>query len=472
MTGQKRFSLRLPLFLLLITLLFGLPAVLQAGSDGNPPGKVMVLTIDGAIGPVTSEYLLRGLEQASEEKAQLVVIKLDTPGGLVETTRKIIQGILASPVPVAIYVSPHGARAASAGTYMLYAAHIAAMAPATTLGSATPVQMGGIPGMPDKPEQTPPETDGKDASGKAGQSSEPAGAESQSAMERKIINDAAAYIRGLAELRGRNADWAEKAVREAVDLTATEAVEQNVADLIAPDLESLLQAIDGRTVKLEKGEQEVTLQTAGAQIEYLDPDWRTRFLSVITDPNVVYILILLAFYGLVYEFLSPGAVIPGVIGGISLVLALYALHILPVNYAGLALMLLGILFMVAEAFTPSFGVLGVGGIAAFTVGSIILLDEEGYSISLPIIIGNAVLSAAFFIWILGMVFRIRRRPSVSGKETLVGTLAEATIDFDSEGYVQVVGESWKAVSDSPVRKGQKLRIKSVDGLTLKVEPNG
>ena len=471
MTGQTRFLLRTPLFGLLAVALFLLHVPgSQAGTGGGSPGKVVVLTIDGAIGPVTSEYVLEGLDQAKKEGAQLVVLKMDTPGGLVETTRKIIKGMLASPVPVAVYVSPRGARAASAGTYILYASHIAAMAPATTLGSATPVQMGGFPGMPDKPETTP-DKDETGSSGKPDEAAEPASGEGQTAMERKIVNDAAAYIRGLAELRGRNADWAEKAVREAVDLTANEALEQNVADLIAPDLESLLQAIDGRSVEIEKGKEKVTLHTAGADVEYLEPGWRTRFLSVITDPNMVYILILLAFYGLLWEFISPGAVVPGVIGGIALVLALYSLHILPVNYAGLALMLLGIMFMVAEALTPSFGMLGIGGIIAFTVGSVILFDEKGYSISLSMIIGNAILSAVFFIWVIGMVFRIRRKPSISGKQTLVGAVAEATIDFEQEGYVEVVGESWKAVSDLPVHKGQKLRVKSVDGLLLKVEPN-
>jgi membrane-bound serine protease (ClpP class) len=466
MIGLNRIYLLLAVSLLATSL--SAPLALNAQPHTESGARVLVLTVDGAIGPVTSEYILKGLKYAQDSAAQLVVIQLDTPGGLVTTTREIIKSILASPVPVAIYVAPNGARAASAGTYMLYAAHVAAMAPATTIGSATPVQMGGFPGMPDKPGPTP-GGEGKEDQPEQPDSGADKTADSQSTMERKIINDAAAYIRSLAELRGRNAEWAEKAVREAVDLTASEAVQQNVADLIAEDMAGLLAAIHGRTVKVDQ--QELTLNTQAAQIEYLEPDWRTKFLTVITDPNIIYILILLAFYGLVYEFLNPGMFIPGVIGGISLLLALYAMQILPVNYAGLALMLLGILFMVAEAFAPSFGILGVGGIVAFTVGSVMLLDEDGYSVSLPIIIGNAIVSAVFFIWVLGMVVRIRRRPNVSGKESLLGAVAEATMDFEKEGYVRVLGESWKAVSDMPVQKGQKVSIKSVDGLVLQVKSN-
>ncbi len=466
MNRQKQVKTSVLFGRLAITTLFFLIAMTTSSiSADSETAKVLVISVDGAIGPVTSEYILKGMREAEESGAQLIVIELDTPGGLVTTTRDIIKAILASPVPVAVYVSPNGARAASAGTYMLYAAHIAAMAPATTVGSATPVQMGGFPDVPDRPKPMTSEDDNVDESEES--PSKELDSHSQSAMEKKIINDAAAYMRSLAELRGRNAEWAELAVREAVDLTASEALEQNVTDLIARDIEEFLQAVHGRTVKV--GQQEIVLNTASASIEYIEPDWRTEFLSVITDPNIIYILILLAFYGLLYEFVNPGMFVPGVIGGISLLLALYALQILPVNYAGLALMLLGIAFMIAEAFAPSFGILGAGGIVAFMVGSVILFNEEGYSVSLPIIIGNTVVSAAFFIWLIGMMVRIRRKPSVSGKKTLLDAIGVVSEDMESEGYVLVQGESWKAVCDTPLTRGTKVRVKSVDGLVIQVE---
>lgn len=449
-------------------LLAGLFSVSTA-QDAEPP--VYLLEVDGAIGPATTLYLEDSLQVAAEAGAPAVVIRMNTPGGLDAATRDINQAILGSPVPVITWVAPEGARAASAGTYILYASHVAAMAPATNLGAATPVQIGGGMGAP-QPEPAGETDKGSDNGGENGGKEEESPAAAQDgAMERKVVNDAAAYIRGLAELRGRNAEWAEKAVREAVSLTANEALDENVIDILAADTESLLRQADGREVKV--GENMVTLRTAGRAVEPLTPDWRSELLSIITNPTVAYLLMMVGLYGLILEGYNPGALVPGVVGAICLLLALFAFQVLPVNYAGLALIALGVILMVAEIFAPSFGVLGIGGIIALVFGSIILLDTDvpGFEISPWVIGGTAAISGGVFMGIMYLAIRAWGRPVVTGRQQLVGAEAVAVSDFtDGRGGVHVHGERWGARSDRPVSEGDRVVIRDLDGLTLVVEP--
>ena len=394
------------------------------------------MPLEGAIGPASADFVGRAIKRAAKDKAQLVVIRMDTPGGLDTSMRELIKDILASPVPVATFVAPSGARAASAGTFILYASHVAAMAPGTNVGAASPVAIGGV---------SPQKDDKKDK-----------GASTEDTMMRKVTNDAVAYIRGLAEMRGRNADWGERAVREAVSLSAQQALKLKVIDHVAADVPDLLK-------KLKK---------ADATVVEVQVDWRTKVLGVITNPSIAYLMILIGVYALIFEFMNPGLVLPGVVGAICLLLALYAFHLLPVNYAGLALILLGIAFMVAEAFLPAFGSLGIGGLVAFVIGSVILFDESalpGFEIPYALIAGVAVASAAFLFFVIGMAVRNRRRPVVSGREYLIGAAAEALEDFDAEGWARVQGETWRVRSNAPVRRGDRLQVKAIDGLVLTVE---
>jgi len=450
-------------------------AVAAAGPNGTPtatdnsepPGTALVLEINGPIGPATSRYVVRGIESARDHGSRLIVLEMDTPGGLDSAMRDIIRAILASPVPVASYVTPSGARAASAGTYILYASHVAAMAPATNLGAATPVSIGGEPEAPAPPvlPQGKP-TDKGSSPGDGGTPQSPPG----TAMERKVVNDAVAYIRGLAELRGRNADWAEEAVRGAASLSASAALQQKVVDLVARDLPDLLARIDGREVRLD--DRTVKLATRDLVAVSVKPDWRTELLAVITNPTVAYGLMLIGIWGLLLEGYNPGAVLPGVVGSICLLVALFAFQILSVNYAGLALLVLGTAMIIAEFFFPTYGSLGAGGVIAFIVGSLILFDTDvpGMHIARSLIAGIATAGALVIAGIVYLATRSQRRPVATGAQGMVGDLAEVVADFTGKGRVRYGGELWNARSGVALRAGDMARIVKVEGLTLWIEP--
>ncbi len=452
----------------LIGLLLAVPgmAAAQAGGeqdDARGLAEAIIIDVDGAIGPATSAYVGRAIDEAQDRGARLLVLRMDTPGGLDTSMRAIVKAITSSYVPVVCYVAPSGARAASAGTYILYACHVAAMAPGTNLGAATPVELGGLPSG--TPEKSQPKDAAEDAP-----SDESMPKSSGDAKKDKLVNDAVAYIRSLAQMRGRNAEWAEKAVREAASLPAEDAVRLGVVDLVAPDLDSLLAMIDGRVVKTASGD--VVLDTDGLVQVELAPDWHSRLLSIISNPNIAYILMLVGIYGLIYEFSNPGAVVPGTVGAVSLVLALYAFQLLPINYAGVALMLLGLALMVAEAFAPSFGALGLGGVAAFVVGSLILIDTEapGFGLSIPLVLTLAVISALLLFFIIGLALKSHRRPVVSGAEELMGAHGQAVSGFPGSGSVHLHGEVWTARSEAAIQPGAPVTVTGRDGLTLLVVP--
>ncbi|OMG71914.1 NfeD family protein [Burkholderia ubonensis] len=460
-------------------------AAAPRAANAPPPAArppIIVIPVSGAIGPASADFIVRSLGRAAKERAPLAILQLDTPGGLDSSMRVIIKAILGSPVPVAAFVGPSGARAASAGTYIVYASHVAAMAPGTNLGAASPVQFG-IGGAPGGAPPSPTGGPASPASGASGASGT-LPSDTQSTEARKVMHDSAAYIRGLAQLRGRNAEWAERAVREAVSLSASEAHAQHVVDVVALDPADLARQLDGRTVTTSAGAQH--LATAHAPLVVVEPDWRSRFLSIITDPNVALILLTFGIYGLFFEFANPGFVLPGLVGTICLLIGLFAMQLLPVNYAGLGLVLLGLACLVAEAFLPTFGVLGFGGIASFTIGALMLIDTDvpGYGIPWPLIASLGLTGGLLVVGVSSLALRARRRPVVTGAEAMVGSIGEVLDDGlvpdqpqtaggpepSAAGWALVRGERWRVACSAPLAAGCRVRVTGRQGLMLTVAP--
>jgi membrane-bound serine protease (ClpP class) len=457
---------RIALWLVIGLLLLSSASSRSTNAVATAPERFATLIeLKGPIGPAMSRYVDHSIADAGNQHSAVVILQMDTPGGLDTSMRDIIKAILASPLPVVTYVAPSGARAASAGTYILYASHVAAMAPATNLGAATPISIGGEPSAPPAAPSVNP-ADEKQEKKQKGPEEMPAG----TALEHKAINDAVAYIRSLAQLRGRNAEWAEAAVRGAASLSADDALQQHVIEIIAKDVPDLLQQLQGRKVKAM--DREMVLETQGLAVRSIVPDWRTRVLLILTHPTIAYGLLLVGIYGLLLEGYNPGAVLPGVVGALALLLGLYGLQLLEVNYAGLALMALGVGLIVAEFFMPAFGSLGVGGLAAFVIGSILLFDNRasGLRVALPLIVGIAVAGGLVIVTVGWLAARARSRPLSSGVETMIGASVEAVGDCLDRCVVRYGGELWNARTASPLRAGQQARIVKVVELTLWVEP--
>jgi membrane-bound serine protease (ClpP class) len=440
-----------------LCLLLALVPLHQAAAQGASaaPKTAYLLQIDGAIGPASASYIDHGLNRARDAGAHLIIIEMDTPGGLSTSMREIIKDLLASTVPVVTYVHPSGARAASAGTYILYASHVAAMTPGTNLGAATPIQIGGMPGAPGEDKEK-----GEDAKA------------AKSAAENKAVNDAVAFIRSLAEMRGRNADWAEKAVREAASLPADAALKQGVVDIVAPDVTALLRQINGRKVTINGAEYRI--DTTGIALTRVEPSWTNRLLATITDPNVALILMMIGIYGLIFEFMNPGALVPGTVGAISLIVALYALAALPVDMAGLALVLLGVALMAGEAFLPSFGVMGIGGLVSFLLGAAILFDTDvpEFQVDWSVMAALGVFSLAFLILAGRLALSSQRRRVVTGQEEIVGCKGTVLDWNGSEGHVFVRSERWNAAGPPNLEQGAAVVVDALNGLQLTVSPEG
>jgi membrane-bound serine protease (ClpP class) len=476
---MSKFSPRFPDCLRLTATLLAF-AGLTISASARGEGTAVLLDLHGALGVATAEYIVDGIADAQARNAKLVIIRMDTPGGLMEPMRDIVQAILGSSVPVVTYVAPGGARADSAGTYILLASHVAAMAPTTHLGAATPVSLMGEdsedkskpanPFAPKPPESEESDDEEAQEADEGETEEEPEPAIPGGKMDRKVMNDAISYIRGLAEAHGRNADWAEDAVRNAATLTATEALELNVIDLIVANEAELLAAVHGREVRVNN--KPFTIDAEDLVVDHVEPGWRLKVLGTIARPEIAILLLMVGLYGLLFEGYNPGAIIPGVVGIICLLLAAYALQVLPVNYVGLALILVGLALITAEAFVPSFGALGIGGIAAIIFGSIMMFDSgiPGFGISISFVIGMGLFAGLLLLWLLSYLVKIRRQGAVSGRDRIVGAYGVAMESFTGTGKVWLEGEAWSATSKQAVEKDKTVLVLDLDGLVLRVEP--